>query len=125
MRYYGLPLWLNFALIMTPIKEAAMAILFLLFFLNLSHVLAATTLIESDWQHPSSVRPKDSTLCQTVNSTTGAFPNLTIARRGCCSHHNGVCGCKGNRQECCDGTLSPTCRCFGESFQREKLRKTQ
>ena len=32
-------------------------------------------------------------------------------RRGCCSHHRGVCGCEGGRTQCCDGTASPTCRC--------------
>jgi len=50
-----------------------------------------------------------------------AFANVcdpaTIAaaadKRGCCSHHNGVCGCNVNTgmQRCCDGTQSPTCRC--------------
>ncbi len=34
-----------------------------------------------------------------------------VARRGCCSHHKGVCGCQGGRAACCDGTLSPTCGC--------------
>jgi hypothetical protein len=32
-------------------------------------------------------------------------------KRGCCSHHHGVCGCKEGRVVCCDKTLSPTCRC--------------
>ncbi|HTQ07171.1 MAG TPA: hypothetical protein VMI54_25115 [Polyangiaceae bacterium] len=32
-------------------------------------------------------------------------------RRGCCSHHRGVCGCKDERAVCCDGALSPTCGC--------------
>jgi hypothetical protein len=34
-----------------------------------------------------------------------------IGRSGCCSHHDGVCGCAGGRQQCCDGTLSPSCIC--------------
>ena len=34
-----------------------------------------------------------------------------IERRGCCSHHGGVCGCRNGRALCCDGTLSPTCGC--------------
>ncbi len=34
-----------------------------------------------------------------------------IGKRGCCSHHKGVCGCSGGRVVCCDGTLSPSCRC--------------
>jgi len=35
------------------------------------------------------------------------------AKRGCCSHHDGVCGCNTitGMQRCCDGTDSPTCRC--------------
>lgn len=33
-------------------------------------------------------------------------------RRGCCSHHGGVCGCSsGGRAVCCDGSLSPSCGC--------------
>jgi len=31
--------------------------------------------------------------------------------RGCCSHHQGVCGCEGGRAKCCDGSLSPSCGC--------------
>ena len=38
--------------------------------------------------------------------------NCTLAARGCCSRHGGVCGCSGGRTKCCDGTLSPTCQCF-------------
>lgn len=38
--------------------------------------------------------------------------NCTLAARGCCSSHGGVCGCSGGRAKCCDGTLSPTCQCF-------------
>jgi hypothetical protein len=32
-------------------------------------------------------------------------------RRGCCSHHKGVCGCSVDRAVCCDGALSPSCGC--------------
>lgn len=34
-------------------------------------------------------------------------------RRGCCSHHGGVCGCdrRTNHQLCCDGAISPSCLC--------------
>ncbi|MBN2285731.1 MAG: peptidoglycan-binding protein [Tissierellales bacterium] len=43
--------------------------------------------------------------------------SLSEARRGCCSHHGGVCGCG-----CCDGTpLSATCAPYydcGESRTR-------
>jgi hypothetical protein len=34
-----------------------------------------------------------------------------LERRGCCSHHGGVCGCGGTRAQCCDGSLSPSCGC--------------
>ncbi len=34
-----------------------------------------------------------------------------LAQSGCCSWHDGVCGCSGGRKLCCDGTLSPSCTC--------------
>jgi len=34
-----------------------------------------------------------------------------VERQGCCSWHHGVCGCVDGRIQCCDGTLSPSCRC--------------
>lgn len=37
-----------------------------------------------------------------------------IARSGCCSHHQGVCGCSGGRNVCCDGSFSPSCTCVKE-----------
>ena len=38
--------------------------------------------------------------------------NHTFATSGCCSWHDGVCGCGSNgRQICCDGQYSPTCTC--------------
>jgi hypothetical protein len=38
---------------------------------------------------------------------------IRVAQRGCCSWHKGVCGCDEStgRTKCCDGTLSPSCRC--------------
>jgi hypothetical protein len=36
---------------------------------------------------------------------------VVVEKRGCCSHHGGVCGCQGGRAKCCDGTLSPSCGC--------------
>lgn len=38
-------------------------------------------------------------------------PQEKANQKGCCSWHGGVCGCRGGRALCCDGTLSPTCRC--------------
>lgn len=37
---------------------------------------------------------------------------LEIAGRGCCSWHQGVCGCSGGRALCCDGSASPSCGCY-------------
>ena len=34
-----------------------------------------------------------------------------LAQRGCCSWHQGVCGCSNGRTTCCDGSTSPTCTC--------------
>lgn len=31
--------------------------------------------------------------------------------RGCCSSHGGQCGCSMGRVVCCDGSMSPSCRC--------------
>lgn len=47
------------------------------------------------------------------NSSAQNPDTLTIEQRGCCSWHGGVCGCDYNtgKVKCCDGTLSPTCRC--------------
>ena len=44
-------------------------------------------------------------ICQESTDTT------SIEKRGCCSWHGGVCGCKNERVICCDGTISPSCRC--------------
>lgn len=43
-------------------------------------------------------------------ASAGTLPG-TLAQRGCCSWHGGVCGCYGSRVVCCDGRLSPSCTC--------------
>ncbi len=48
---------------------------------------------------------------QVKHQTNKQIENKKYARRGCCSHHRGVCGCTNGRQQCCDGTLSPSCTC--------------
>ncbi len=45
-----------------------------------------------------------------ASAEDGIIP-VDAERRGCCSHHSGVCGCSGGRAACCDGTLSPSCGC--------------
>jgi len=45
---------------------------------------------------------------------SGTVPSQEdVQKRGCCSHHGGVCGCDpvSGMQKCCDGTLSPSCEC--------------
>lgn len=40
------------------------------------------------------------------------FPLTVNAARGCCSNHQGTCGCTSyGKQICCDGTESPSCTC--------------
>jgi hypothetical protein len=57
-------------------------------------------------------RPPASSKAQSGNVTLASLNNgKEEYRRGCCSWHGGVCGCQGGRVLCCDGTLSPTCRC--------------
>jgi len=38
-------------------------------------------------------------------------PTQSEEYRGCCSWHDGVCGCSAGRVVCCDNTLSPSCGC--------------
>lgn len=45
---------------------------------------------------------------------------LLLAGRGCCSWHKGQCGCEGGRVVCCDGTLSPSCRCEADTGSWEQ-----
>jgi hypothetical protein len=48
---------------------------------------------------------------------------LEITKRGCCSHHKGVCGCGGTKLQCCDGTLSPSCKCMVPNVEVEPILK--
>lgn len=50
--------------------------------------------------------------CGQIAGLSPDVMDLIEQRRGCCSWHGGVCGCSsGGRVQCCDGTLSPSCRC--------------
>lgn len=55
----------------------------------------------------------DSQACKSLKESGAS--DETLAKRGCCSHHKGVCGCSGGRASCCDGTLSPSCGCKADS----------
>ena len=52
--------------------------------------------------------------CFAIDNSTYTSQNIqsTETRSGCCSWHGGVCGCYAGRVVCCDGTLSPSCRCY-------------
>ncbi|MBK6461915.1 MAG: hypothetical protein IPF92_13000 [Myxococcales bacterium] len=45
-----------------------------------------------------------------------ASPLEPAEKRGCCSRHQGVCGCSSGRTQCCDGTTSPTCQCRADGL---------
>ena len=63
--------------------------------------------------------PQDATpkITQPVPQPNGNETCDPIARRGCCSHHNGVCGCRNGRTTCCDGSTSPSCTCYGREME--------
>ena len=53
-------------------------------------------------------------LAVTLSASGPICPNTgaPMGKSGCCSHHNGVCGCDGRgMQRCCDGASSPSCQC--------------
>lgn len=50
--------------------------------------------------------------------------DLIEQQRGCCSWHGGVCGCSsGGRVRCCDGTLSPSCRCRADDPNSPEMKR--
>ena len=58
---------------------------------------------------------KDEMSQQAARCMSSEQVNALLADRGCCSHHKGQCGCKGGRVTCCDGTVSPSCRCEADA----------
>jgi hypothetical protein len=49
---------------------------------------------------------------ETCNETINSVKDVQeLFQQGCCSYHNGVCGCEFGRVKCCDGSYSPSCRC--------------
>lgn len=58
-------------------------------------------------------------VCQQAEAVDGK-DGVKVAQRGCCSWHNGVCGCSSaGRVICCDGTKSPSCTCNPRSETQE------
>lgn len=59
-------------------------------------------------------QPFESTTEPEACAAPSAAESFETAGRGCCSHHGGVCGCSNGRNMCCDGALSPSCRCAAD-----------
>lgn len=57
--------------------------------------------------------------CESFDDDT--LGGILTSQQGCCSRHNGICGCRYGRVLCCDGTLSPTCRCLKDDTVEEVL----
>lgn len=51
---------------------------------------------------------------------TEGFTQEQLSKRGCCSHHQGVCNCTSGRVVCCDGQLSPSCNCHRDDINQFK-----
>lgn len=62
---------------------------------------------------PAHQTATNATTCQETRSIQHG---PVIAGRGCCSWHGGQCGCENGRVKCCDGSLSPTCRCMADTY---------
>jgi hypothetical protein len=75
-------------------------------------VLFLASVSVSNSEQPS---PRDSGVACAEASVPFDVASLESERSGCCSWHSGVCGCAGNRAQCCDGTLSPSCGCRAET----------
>ena len=83
-------------------KTFATALLFLFLAAPAFADEPATQLIISD-QCGATAQPED-------------LSGILEAARGCCSHHGGMSGqCKNGRVVCRDGSISPTCKCRGDS----------
>lgn len=62
-----------------------------------------------------SIINKDSCMSQPITSNNELISKNIVdtQKRGCCSWHGGVNGCKNGRVVCADGTYSPSCTCLG------------
>jgi hypothetical protein len=61
----------------------------------------------------------EETSCKQLQSTS-PITSEQLAQRGCCSWHDGVCGCSGGVIQCCDGSSSPSCRCHANDLIEPK-----
>jgi hypothetical protein len=69
-------------------------------------------LISTAWaDEPNEGKILTKPVAQVCTQQEGSEESMLLAGRGCCSWHKGQCGCEGGRVVCCDGSLSPSCRC--------------
>ena len=61
----------------------------------------------------------DEASCKQIQSNSN-ITSEQLAQRGCCSWHDGVCGCSGGVVQCCDGSGSPSCRCHANHLIEPK-----
>lgn len=64
---------------------------------------------ETGWIRPSTVQGMTTIPYQP--STNNETNKPQQSQRGCCSWHDGICGCDNGKTVCCDGSYSPTCSC--------------
>lgn len=64
---------------------------------------------------PDTEGKSDVSVCEDLIASNA--PEDVIAKSGCCSHHDGVCGCANGKTQCCDGTQSPSCTCNGNKME--------
>lgn len=82
-------------------------LLLLIFIITPAYTLADVNLEQA---HQSIATDNGNAEACSELEASGATAEI-LAKRGCCSHHKGVCGCSGGRVTCCDGTTSPSCTC--------------
>ena len=68
----------------------------------------STDIFHQEWDQLGYFKIGDEEKLNVVSSIT---PTKTLNRSGCCSWHQGACGCSRGRTVCCDGSYSPTCGC--------------
>lgn len=82
----------------------------LLALLLLAVFFLPSSAVAGDFLTESAVTISPPTLCE-VEGAAEQGDTQELAQQGCCSWHDGVCGCSNGRVKCCDGTLSPSCTC--------------
>lgn len=84
-------------------------------FIIISLLLFASTCFAEDKKEPVvQINPIEVIQVSCADTGLNVFQKEELGRRGCCSHHSGVCGCSAGRVVCCDDTYSPSCTCKTE-----------